>query len=160
MHNGEISSYGINKRFLLNYGYICAFFTDTEVITYLFDLLVRKHRLSFEIVADIVAAPFWDEIERKSKGKGEFLKTLRIIYSSALVNGPFSVIVANSSTMVGLNDRIKLRPLVAATFEEKLYLASEESAIREICPIPDSVWMPKAGEPVIGKFVTCDVVTW
>ena len=152
VHNGEISSYGINKRFLLNYGYICAFFTDTEVMTYLFDLLVRKHRLSFEVVADIVACPFWDDIERQPQGKAEFLKTLRIVYGSALVNGPFSVIVANSSTMVGLNDRIKLRPLVAATSENKLYIASEESAIREVCAKPDKVWMPKAGEPVIGRF--------
>ncbi len=151
VHNGEISSYGINKRFLLNYGYICAFFTDTEVMTYLFDLLVRKHRLDFEVVADILAAPFWDEIERQSERKKELLETLRIIYGSALINGPFSVIVANSNTMVGLNDRIKLRPLVAATFKQKLYIASEESAIWEACSTPDKVWMPKAGEPVIGR---------
>ncbi len=172
VHNGEISSYGINKRFLLNYGYICAFFTDTEVITYLFDLLVRKHNLSFEVVADILAAPFWDEIdpvrntngsnkrerisngvERQPQGKKEFLKALRIIYGSALVNGPFSVILANSSTMVGLNDRIKLRPLVAATSGDKVYIASEESAIREVCPGPDKVWMPEAGKPVVGRLI-------
>jgi glutamate synthase domain-containing protein 1 len=151
VHNGEISSYGINKRFLLNYGYVCAFFTDTEVITYLFDLLARKHNLSFEIVADILAAPFWEQIERCPDDKKEFLKILRVTYGSALINGPFSVIVANANTMVGLNDRIKLRPLVAATFKDKLYLSSEESAIREICPNPDKVWMPKAGEPVIGR---------
>jgi len=153
VHNGEISSYGINKRFLLNYGYVCAFFTDTEVMTYLFDLLVRKHGLSFEVVADILAAPFWDDIERQPQGRGELLRTLRIAYGSALVNGPFSVIVANSSTMVGLNDRIKLRPLVAATSENRLYIASEESAIREVCPRPNRVWMPKAGEPVIGRLI-------
>ena len=151
VHNGEISSYGINKRFLLNYGYVCAFFTDTEVITYLFDLLVRKHKLSFEVVADILAAPFWDDIERQAEEKREILRTLRIIYGSALINGPFSVIAANTDTMVGLNDRIKLRPLVAATSGSKLYMASEESAIREICQTPDKIWMPKAGEPVIGK---------
>ncbi|MBU1894659.1 MAG: glutamine amidotransferase family protein [Candidatus Omnitrophica bacterium] len=151
VHNGEISSYGINKRFLLNYGYICAFFTDTEVITYLFDLLIRKHKLSFEIVADILAAPFWEEIDRLPKKEQDFYKNLRIVYGSALLNGPFSVIVANSSSMVGLNDRIKLRPLVAATFGEKLFIASEESAIREICPVPDEIWMPIAGEPIIGR---------
>ncbi len=151
VHNGEISSYGINKRFLQNYGYICAFFTDTEVMTYLFDLLVRKHGLSFETVADILAAPFWDEIERQPRQKQELLKALRITYASALVNGPFSVIVANTNTMVGLNDRIKLRPLVAATAGKRLFISSEESAIRRICPRPDKVWMPKAGEPVIGR---------
>lgn len=154
VHNGEISSYGINRRFLLNYGYVCAFFTDTEVITYLFDLLARKHGLSFEIVADILAAPFWDEIERKPPGKRKILQTLRTVYASALVNGPFGVIVCNTHTMVGLNDRIKLRPLVAATSQDKLYISSEESAIREVCPNPDKVWMPKAGEPVIGRLKT------
>lgn len=151
VHNGEISSYGINKRFLLNYGYTCAFFTDTEVITYLFDLLVRKHQLAFELVADILTAPFWEEIERQKPEKKELLKMLRIVYGSALVNGPFSVIVANSQTMVGLNDRIKLRPLIAATYGDRLYIASEESAIRSVCPKPDNVWMPQAGEPVIGR---------
>jgi glutamate synthase domain-containing protein 1 len=151
VHNGEISSYGINKRFLLNYGYICAFFTDTEVMTYLFDLLVRKHGLTFEIVADILAAPFWEDIEREPPRKREVLRTLRITYGSALVNGPFGVIVANSKNMVGLNDRIKLRPLVAATYKDKIFISSEESAIREICKDPDKVWMPKAGEPVVGR---------
>ena len=53
--------------------------------------------------------------------------------------------------MVGLNDRIKLRPLVAAEHQEFLYIASEESAIREVCPHPDRVWAPEAGEPVIGE---------
>lgn len=149
VHNGEISSYGINRRFLLNYGYTCAFFTDTEVLTYLFDLLVRKHRLSFEIAADILAAPFWEQIERRPEEEAELLKTLRVIYASALVNGPFSVIVANSKVMAGLNDRIKLRPLVAAEAGDKVYISSEESAIRQICPNPGRVWMPKAGEPVI-----------
>jgi glutamate synthase domain-containing protein 1 len=52
--------------------------------------------------------------------------------------------------MVGLNDRIKLRPLVAATKDDLLYVSSEESAIREVCPKPDSVWAPRGGEPVIG----------
>jgi len=53
--------------------------------------------------------------------------------------------------MVGLNDRIKLRPLVAAEKGEFVYLASEESAIRLICKNPDNVWMPDAGQPVIVK---------
>jgi len=151
VHNGEISSYDINKRFLTNYGYVCSLFTDTEVIIYLFDLLVRKHKLSFGLVANILSAPFWEDIDRKSERKREILKTLRIIYSSALLNGPFSVIAANTNFMVALNDRIKLRPLVASIFEDKLYIASEESAIREVCNRPDKIWRPKAGEPVIGK---------
>jgi glutamate synthase domain-containing protein 1 len=151
VHNGEISSYGINKRYLQNFGYHCAFYTDTEVITYLFDLLVRKHQFPFEIVAHILAAPFWDEIERMPEEEQELYRGLRIVYGPALLNGPFSVIAANHATMVGMNDRVKLRPMVAGRKGDFLYLASEESAIREICPDPDEVWMPNAGEPVIGR---------
>ena len=64
---------------------------------------------------------------------------------------PFAVIVGHSRGMIGLNDRIKLRPLVAATKGDVLYVSSEESAIRQICPKPDTVWAPNAGQPVIGR---------
>jgi len=154
VHNGEISSYGINKRYLENFGYYCTLFTDTEVMAYLFDLLIRRHRISFEVIGKILSSPFWSQIERiKDKDTKQFLRNLRIVYSSALVNGPFGVVVANSQYMVGLNDRIKLRPLVAAAKDEFLYIASEEAAIREVCRNPDKVWMPKAGEPTIGKLM-------
>lgn len=151
VHNGEISSYGINRRYLENFGYRCTLFTDTEVIAYLFDLLIRKHNLEFPIVAKILAAPFWDEIDRMDETEKNKYTALRIIYGSALINGPFAVLVANNNTLVGLNDRIKLRPLVAARNSNFLYIASEESAIREICTNPEKIWTPHAGEPVIGK---------
>jgi glutamate synthase domain-containing protein 1 len=149
VHNGEISSYGTNRRYLKNFGYNCSFYTDTEVITYLFDLLHRKHQFDFFLVGKILAAPLWDEIERM-EGR-EFYQALRMIYSSALLNGPFAVIAANRQSMIGLNDRIKLRPLVAAEWRDFLYISSEESGIREVCPNPDKVWAPEAGEPVIGQ---------
>lgn len=151
IHNGEISSYGINRRYLLNFGYECSLFTDTEVLMYLFDLLVRRHNLTLETVSSILAAPFWDRIERMTGKEQELLRTLRIIYGSALVNGPFSIVMAKKDTMLGLNDRIKLRPLIAAVSKDRLYIASEESAIRAVCPLPERVWMPRAGEPVIGR---------
>lgn len=150
VHNGEISSYGINRRYLENAGYYCTLFTDTEVITYLFDLLYRRHKLGFDIIGNILCAPFWERIDReKEQEMREFLKALRIIYAPALLNGPFAIIVANSDTVIGLNDRLKLRPLVAAEKGDFVYLASEESAIRCVCKIPENVWMPEAGEPVI-----------
>ena len=74
---------------------------------------------------------------------------IRMVYGSALLNGPFAILFADSHTLVGLNDRIKLRPLIAAEHGEMVYMASEESAIRAICAVPDRVWAPKAGEPVI-----------
>jgi hypothetical protein len=58
--------------------------------------------------------------------------------------------------MVALNDRIKLRPLVAARKGDVLYVASEESAIRQIVPSPDAVWAPRAGEPVVARIKGMD----
>jgi glutamate synthase domain-containing protein 1 len=152
VHNGEISSYGINRRYLENFGYYCCLSTDTEVMAYLFDLLVRRHGLSFELAAKILASPFWSRIERlEDTEEKALLRSLRIIYGSALVNGPFSVVVATSQFMVGLNDRVKLRPLVAARKGNTLFLSSEEAAIRAACRDLDAVWMPKAGEPTVGR---------
>ena len=152
VHNGEISSYGINRRYLENFGYNCSLYTDTEVIAYLFDLLVRKHGIPLERVGDILAAPFWSSIERiEDRKERELLKKLRVVYASALINGPFAIIVANNECMVGLNDRVKLRPLVCAEKGDFLYIASEEAAIRQVCRKPDRVWMPPAGEPTIGR---------
>jgi len=121
-------------------------------MAYLFDLLVRRHGLDLELVGEVLASPFWSQIEREGDPQRRaLLQAIRMIYGSALVNGPFAVVVANSTCMVGLNDRIKLRPLVAATSGQRLYISSEEAAIRTVCPRPDRVWMPKAGEPTIGR---------
>ncbi|OGW14637.1 MAG: hypothetical protein A3G93_06020 [Nitrospinae bacterium RIFCSPLOWO2_12_FULL_45_22] len=149
VHNGEISSYGINKRYLEMFGYRCTLMTDTEVMAYLFDLLIRKHHLSIETACMALAAPFWKDIERLPEEEKMALKSLRMVYGSALVNGPFAILFAHSKGLVGLNDRIKLRPLVAAEKGPLLYMASEESAIREICSNPERVWSPRAGYPVI-----------
>jgi len=152
VHNGEISSYGINKRYLEGFGYYCSLSTDTEVMAYLFDLLIRRHGLDFDLVGKIMSSAFWSQIERtEDADERSLLQALRIIYGSALVNGPFAVIVANTNYMVGLNDRIKLRPLVAARRGDYLYISSEEAAIRMISKDLDSVWMPTAGEPTIGR---------
>ncbi|MCD6352247.1 MAG: glutamine amidotransferase family protein [Armatimonadetes bacterium] len=151
VHNGEISSYGINRRYLEMFGYKCTLFTDTEVMVYLFDLLVRKHGLPLELAADVVAAPFWKDIDAEVDEEQKRLRTtLRQVYASAMVNGPFAIILGFGKGMLGLNDRIKLRPMVAGEHGDELYISSEEAAIHVMCPKPDRVWMPKAGEPVIG----------
>lgn len=151
VHNGEISSYGINKRYLEMFGYHCALQTDTEVIAYLFDLLHRRQGLPLEVVCMALAPSFWKRIDREEGSKAELARTLRQVYGSAMLNGPFSILVGYNGGMIGLTDRIKLRPLVGAEKGDFLYLASEESAIREICPSPDRVWAVKAGEPVVAK---------
>jgi glutamate synthase domain-containing protein 1 len=155
VHNGEISSYGINKRYLEAFGYKLMLQTDSEAILYLFDLLLRRHKLPVETVCRVLAPPFWDEIERMPEDKKKQMKDLRLVYGSALINGPSSLIVGfknnGSYCMMGLTDRIKLRPMVAAEGAGKFYLSSEECAIRKICKSPEKVWSPGGGEAVIGK---------
>jgi len=154
IHNGEISSYGINRRYLEQFGYHCTMQTDTEVVAYAVDLLMRKHNLPLEIVAKILAPPFWDNIERMPPGEERLMRALRQVYGSLLLNGPFAVIVAHHGEMIGLTDRIRLRPLTVGEKGDMLYLSSEESAIRLICPELDRAWIPMGGEPVVGRLKT------
>jgi len=151
VHNGEISSYGINRRYLEGFGYHCTLQTDTEVIAYAVDLLVRRHGLPIEIVAKILAPPFWSDIERMPEGQQKLYRALRQVYGSLLMNGPFTIIVAHHGEMIGLTDRIRLRPLTVGVKDQVLYLSSEESAIRLICQDLDRAWIPMGGEPIIGR---------
>jgi len=151
IHNGEISSYGINRRYLEMFGYHCTMQTDTEVIAYAVDLLMRRHKLPIEVVAEVLAAPLWSRIEREDEERAAFHTTLRQVYGSLLLNGPFSVVIAHQGEMIGLTDRIRLRPLTAATKGAMLFLSSEESAIRLVCPQLDTAWTPMGGEPIVGS---------
>ena len=154
VHNGEISSYGINRRYLEQYGYQCTMQTDTEVVAYAVDLLMRKHGLPIEIVAKIFSAPFWNNMHRYPEKERNLYMTLRQVYGSLLLNGPFTVIIAHTGEMIGLTDRIRLRPLTAGVKGSVLYLSSEESAIRLICPDLDKAWIPVGGEPIVGQLGT------
>ena len=158
VHNGELSSYGINRRYLEMYGYKCTMQTDTEVLAYAFDLLMRRQHLPMEIVSQILAPPFWTEIEASESKQGRTLRALRQTYGSLLMNGPFSVIVAHQGEMIGLTDRIKLRPLSAGIRGDFLYLSSEEAAMRLVSPVLDKYWNPRGGEPVIGRIGSRKVV--
>jgi glutamate synthase domain-containing protein 1 len=151
IHNGEISSYGINRRYLEQFGYHCTMQTDTEVVAYAIDLLIRRHGLPIEIVAKILSPPFWSDIERSPANEQKLLRTLRQVYGSLLLNGPFTVIIAHHGEMIGLTDRIRLRPLTVGVKGSTLYLSSEESAIRLICPDLDRAWIPIGGEPIVGS---------
>ena len=150
VHNGEISSYGRNRRYLSDFGYQCTLHTDTEVICYLCDLLSRRHALPLEVAACAMAPPFWSRIERMAAAEALLAKAVRTVYGGALLNGPFSIVVGHSRGLFGLNDRTKLRPMVAARSGDRLYLASEEAAIRAVCDSPDRVWHAEGGVPVVG----------
>ena len=65
VHNGEISSYDANRRFIEMFGYQCTLQTDTEVLTYVLDYLLRRQGLTLKEAAAVMAAPFWSTIARR-----------------------------------------------------------------------------------------------
>lgn len=48
VHNGEISSYDANRRCVEMFGYQCTLQTDTEVMAYIADYLLRRQGLTLE----------------------------------------------------------------------------------------------------------------
>ena len=149
VHNGEISSYDANRRFIEMFGYKCTLQTDTEVITYIMDYLIRRQGLTLEEAASVIAAPFWSTIESKDAKTREQLTYLRKIYSNLLITGPFSIILGFNGGLMALNDRLKLRSMVVAEKDDKVFIASEEAAIRVMEPNAEHVYAPAGGEPVI-----------
>lgn len=149
VHNGEISSYDANRRAIEMYGYKCTLQTDTEVITYIFDYLHRKIGLTMEEISSVIAASFWQTIDRKSEEEKKRLTYLRNAFASQLITGPFSIIVGFEGGIMALNDRLKLRSMVVGNKGDKVYLASEECAMRIIEPNVENVYAPLGGEPIV-----------
>lgn len=151
VHNGEISSYGANRRFLEMQGYHCTMTTDTEVMAYAADHLMRRHGLPVEVAVKVMAPPLWDEIARMPAAEQKLYRALRQVYGGLLFNGPFTIIMAHEGEMVGLTDRLRLRPIIAATRGDRLYISSEEAPIRLVSRELDRLWSPVGGEPVVGR---------
>ena len=149
VHNGEISSYDANRRAVEMYGYTCTLQTDTEVITYIIDYLHRKKGLTFHEIASVIAAPFWQTIKQMDVTERETSEYLRTMFAEQLITGPFSILVGFEGGLMALNDRLKLRSMVVGEKGDKVYIASEEAAIRIVEPELDTVWYPKGGQPVI-----------
>lgn len=134
------------------FGYQCNLQTDTEVITYIMDYLLRVQGLTLEEAASVVAAPFWITIENKTDpADREKYIYLRTLFPSLLVTGPFSIILGFNGGLMALNDRLKLRSMVAGEKGNRVYIASEEAAIRVMEPDAENIWAPAGGEPVIIK---------
>ncbi len=151
VHNGEISSYDANRRFIEMFGYKCTLQTDTEVITYIADYLLRRHGLSLGETAAVIAAPFWETIEQMDETEKSKLKYLRTMFSSLLITGPFSIVLGFDGGLMALNDRLKLRSMVVGEKDDKVFIASEEAAIRSMEPDAQNIYAPTGGEPVIVK---------
>ena len=134
------------------FGYKCTLQTDTEVITYIMDYLIRVQGLTLCEAASVIAAPFWDTIERKTdmadKNKHIYLRSM---FPSLLITGPFSIVLGFNGGLMALNDRLKLRSMVVGEKDDKVFIASEEAAIRTMEPDAENIWIPAGGEPVIVK---------
>ncbi len=147
VHNGEISSYGINKRYLESFGYVCRMQTDSEVVAYLLDLLLRRHGLSVDEAATVLAPPYWSSTERlEDEDQRDRMLALKVIYESAMLNGPFAILAAFQKGMISITDNTKLRPMTVAADKEYTYYASEVSALYEMEDNITSVFTPRAGQ--------------
>ena len=116
------------------------------------DYLLRVQGLTLEEAASVIAAPFWSTIENKTdiedKNKHIYLRTL---FPSLLITGPFSIVLGFDGGLMALNDRLKLRSMVVGEKDDKVFIASEEAAIRTMEPDAQNIWSPAGGEPVIIK---------
>ena len=150
VHNGEISSYDANRRYMEMFGYKCTLQTDTEVITYMMDYLLRVQGLTLEEAASVIAAPFWSTIDRKTDAVDKEKHIyLRRMFPSLLVTGPFSIVLGSTGGLMALNDRLKLRSMVVGEKDDRVFIASEEAAIRVMEPEAENIWAPAGGQPVI-----------
>jgi glutamate synthase domain-containing protein 1 len=148
----------VNRKLVEMNGYRCSVLTDTEVVAYLWDLLVRRNRLPIEVAAFAMAPWTFQDIARMSPEHRRLAEWLRITYREAFLNGPFSIIVGRSqpeTMLIALADRKKLRPMIAGLSPDEgtAYCASEECAIRIVEP-EAKTWAPEAGNPfiaVVGK---------
>ena len=134
------------------FGYKCTLQTDTEVITYIMDYLLRVQKLTLQDTASVIAAPFWSTIDaNENKVEKERLKYLRTVFPSLLITGPFSIVFGFNGGLMALNDRLKLRSMVVGEKDDKVFIASEESAIRMMEPEAENMYAPGGGEAVIIK---------
>lgn len=154
-HNGEITSYGVNRKFVEMNGYKCSLLTDSEVVTYTWDLLARRHKLPLSVAGFAMAPWYYQDIKRLDQRSQELANQIRITYKEAFLNGPFSILVGRSRpeiTMIAMADRKKLRPLLIgqSADDRRVYAASEECAI-SVVDDSSKTWVGNPGSPMIAK---------
>lgn len=135
------------SRSVIEESYVAAI--DTEVMAYIADYLLRRQGLTLEETASVMAAPFWSTIEHMEPQEAERLTYLRKVFPSLLLTGPFSIILGFSGGLMALNDRLKLRSMVVGEKDDRVFISSEEAAIRVMEPDAENIWAPMGGEPVI-----------
>ena len=94
---------------------------------------------------------FANTIKNKEEKEREKLKYLRMVFPSLLITGPFSIILGFNGGLMALNDRLKLRSMVVGEKDDKVFIASEEAAIRTMEINAENIYSPMGGEAVIIK---------
>ncbi len=79
-------------------------------------------------------------------------------FPSLLITGPFSIVLGFEGGLMALNDRLKLRSMVVGEKDDRVFIASEEAAIRSMEPDAENIWSPAGDEPVAVKVkISCRV---
>lgn len=130
VHNGDISSFGANVRFLRRQGYSSFTGTDSEAIAILLNHLIAERGLSPEDAARTLLAPADADL------------------TGAALDGPFAVVATwstgDETLLLVLLDRAKLRPIILAEDDHAWYVASEEAQVRRVSPHA-RLWTPEPG---------------
>lgn len=146
VHNGDLSSYGSNLQLLRLAGYLSFVGTDSEVIAFMLDYLLRVKGYSVEQALLVLQNPYESTISSSSV-KDE-VKLLMAEARGCQLDGPFTVIAGYCDSkevyLTALVDRAKFRPIVFGEDGEAYYVASEECQIRSISPSA-TVWTPEPG---------------
>lgn len=155
VHNGDISSFGANIQFLKSRGVGSLVGTDSEVIAYIIDHLVRVKGLTMQQVGMILSNPYEHYIDIiGDEAMAASIRKLALAYKGAQLDGPFTVVAGycdgHDNYMLGLIDRSKFRPIVVGEDDERIYMASEECQIRRLSP-DARVWTPEPGRFVLAS---------
>ncbi|MFQ5763156.1 MAG: glutamate synthase, partial [Candidatus Bathyarchaeia archaeon] len=155
VHNGDISSYGANMRFLTGRNARSFVGTDSEVIAFLLDHLIRVKRLSILEAAEVLINPYEHKTpDRGDEGEDRRFQKLMLNLRGAQLDGPFTVVAGyadgNDVYLLSLIDRSRFRPIIVGRDEHNIYVASEEAEIRAISPHA-TVWTPQPGSIVLAS---------
>jgi len=141
VHNGELSSYGLQATQLSLYlGIHGLVGTDSEVVAYLMHYLVNVVGLG---ITDSIKLLIGGDVGSDSLS-GEVVRKLGWVS----LDGPFAIAMGVKTDddlyLIAIADRFKLRPIVVGYDERNYYVASEEAQIRVISP-KARVWTLEPG---------------
>ena len=77
------------------------------------------------------------------------IEDLLASFAEFAANPGADIVFGFDGGLMALNDRLKLRSMVVGEKDDKVFIASEEAAIRAMEPNAENIYAPAGGEPVI-----------